>query len=202
MAIQTPGLPGVSGPGFLRPAHMAVGCDPLGASRSGGNCQGTTAPDGSMNPLPQLLGATSSHGLLSAGSVFSAAFVGASELPNWIQVPRQENGCRSRSSAFSPFFPSGMRTAAANNQTALAPGRRGCSGEPLHSRIGLRRPLRSRAGSAPGLGGVGAAAQPGAPGPGRRRQPPAVVDRAPAVSSCGRDADQADRSASAAAKAR
>ena len=39
--------------------------------------------------------------------VFSSAFVGACELPNWIQAPRQVNACRSRSPAPALFFPSG-----------------------------------------------------------------------------------------------
>ena len=43
---------------------------------------------GFMNPLLRLLGAASSHGLLTGQIVFSTAFVGACELPNWIQVPR------------------------------------------------------------------------------------------------------------------
>jgi hypothetical protein len=74
-----------------------------------------------MNPLLRLLGAAASNGLLSGQIIFSTAFVGACELPNWIQAPRQVNGCRSRSPALALFFPSGMQTAAANNQVALAP---------------------------------------------------------------------------------
>jgi hypothetical protein len=78
-----------------------------------------------MNPLLRLLGAAASNGLLTGQIIFSTAFVGACELPNWIQAPRQVNACRSRSPALALFFPSGMQTAAANNQVALAPGRRG-----------------------------------------------------------------------------
>jgi hypothetical protein len=79
-----------------------------------------------MNPLLRLLGAAASHGLLTGQIVFSAAFVGACELPNWIQAPRQVNACLEHSITVSAlFFPSGMQTAAANNQVALAPGRRG-----------------------------------------------------------------------------
>ena len=78
-----------------------------------------------MNPLLRLLGAAASHGLLTGQIVFSTAFVGACELPNWIQAPREVNACRSRSPALSLFFPSGMQSAAATNQPALAPGRRG-----------------------------------------------------------------------------
>ena len=78
-----------------------------------------------MNPLLRLLGAAVSHGLLTGQIVFSTAFVGACELPNWIQAPREVNACRSRSPALFLFFPSGMQAAAATNQPALAPGRRG-----------------------------------------------------------------------------
>jgi hypothetical protein len=74
-----------------------------------------------MNPLLRLLGAAASNGLLTGQIVFSTAFVGACELPNWIQAPREVNACRSRSPALALFFPSGMQTAAANNQVALAP---------------------------------------------------------------------------------
>ncbi len=78
-----------------------------------------------MNPLPRLLGVAASHGLLTGQIIFSTVFVGACELPNWIQAPRQVNACWSRSPALALFFPSGMQTAAANNQVALARGRRG-----------------------------------------------------------------------------
>jgi len=57
-----------------------------------------------MNPLLRLLGAAASHGLLTGQIVFSSAFVGACELPNWIQAPRQVNACRSRSPALALFF--------------------------------------------------------------------------------------------------
>ena len=77
-----------------------------------------------MIPLLRLLGAAASHGLLTGQIVFSTAFVGACELPNRIQAPRQVNACRSRSPALSLFFPP-AQTAVANNQTALAPRRRG-----------------------------------------------------------------------------
>ena len=125
VAIKAPGMPVVSLPCFLPPEAMAVGCDPIGASRSGGNSQGTNAPNGSMNPLLRLLGAATSHGLLTGQIVFSAAFVGACELPNWIHAPRQVNACRSRSTALALFFPSGMQSGVASSQVALAPGRRG-----------------------------------------------------------------------------
>ncbi len=63
--------------------------------------------------------------LLTGQIAFSAAFVGACELPSWIQAPRQVNACRSRSSALALFFPSGMQSAGASAQPALAPARRG-----------------------------------------------------------------------------
>ena len=78
-----------------------------------------------MNPLLRLLGAAASHGLLTGQIVFSTAFVGACELPNWIKAPRAVNACRSRSPALALFFPSGMQTAIGQTPPALAPGRRG-----------------------------------------------------------------------------
>ncbi len=78
-----------------------------------------------MNPLLRLLGAVASHDLLTGQIVFSAAFVGACEFPNWIHAPRQVNARRSRSTAVALFFPSGMQIAVASNQPALALGRRG-----------------------------------------------------------------------------
>ena len=78
-----------------------------------------------MNPLLRLLRAAASHGLLTAQIVFSAAFVGACELPNWIHAPRQVNACLERWMTVSALFPSGMQTSVASYQPALAPGRRG-----------------------------------------------------------------------------
>jgi hypothetical protein len=79
-----------------------------------------------MNPLLRLLGAAASHGLLTGQVVFSAAFVGACELPNWIHAPRQVNACLERWMTVSAlFFPSGMQSGGMASQPALAPGRRG-----------------------------------------------------------------------------
>ena len=79
-----------------------------------------------MESLLRLLGASAAHGLLIGQLLFSLAFVGSCELPNWIAGPRQLNACLERWMTVSAlFFPSGMQTAAANNQVALAPGRRG-----------------------------------------------------------------------------
>ena len=64
--------------------------------------------------------------LLTGQILFSLAFVGSCELHNWISVPKETNACLERWMTVSAlFFPSGMQTAAANNQPALAPGRRG-----------------------------------------------------------------------------
>ena len=78
-----------------------------------------------MQPFTRLIAAAASHGLLTGQIVFSSAFVGAYELPNWIHTPRQVNACRSRSKALALFFPSGMQSAIGKNQPALAPDRRG-----------------------------------------------------------------------------
>ena len=79
-----------------------------------------------MNPLLRLLVAAS-HGLLTGQIIFSAAFVGACELPNWLHAPRQVNACLERWMTVSGlFFPSGMQmSASSSSQPALAPGRRG-----------------------------------------------------------------------------
>ena len=78
-----------------------------------------------MQPFPRLIAAAASNGLLTGQIVFSLALIGACELPNWIQAPRQVNACRSRSKALALFFPSGMQTAIGKIQPALAPDRRG-----------------------------------------------------------------------------
>ena len=79
-----------------------------------------------MPPLTRLATAAASNGLLTGQLLFSLAFVGSCELPNWIQAPRQVNACLERWMTVSAlFFPSGMQTAIAKNQPALAPGRRG-----------------------------------------------------------------------------
>jgi len=79
-----------------------------------------------MPPLSRLATAAASNGLLTGQILFSLAFVGSCELPNWISGPRETNACLERWMTVSAlFFPSGMQTAAASNQSALAPGRRG-----------------------------------------------------------------------------
>ncbi len=84
------------------------------------------SPLATCPPPLRLLGAAASHGLLTGQLVFSTAFVGACELPNWLHAPRQVNACLERWMTVSAlFFPSGMQLAAASAQPALAPGRRG-----------------------------------------------------------------------------
>jgi hypothetical protein len=78
-----------------------------------------------MPTLTRLATAAASNGLLTGQILFSIAFVGACELPNWIQAPREVNACWSRSTTLALFFPSGMQTAIAKTQPALPPGRRG-----------------------------------------------------------------------------
>ena len=79
-----------------------------------------------MPTLTRLATAAASNGLLTGQILFSIAFVGACELPNWIQAPREVNACLERWMTVSAlFFPSGMQTVAATNQPALVPGRRG-----------------------------------------------------------------------------
>ena len=79
-----------------------------------------------MNPQLRLLGAAASHGLLTGQIVFSTAFLGSCELPNWAHGPRQVDACLERWMTVSAlFFPSGMQVVAANPPVALAPGRRG-----------------------------------------------------------------------------
>ena len=79
-----------------------------------------------MNPLLRLLTAAASHGLLSGQIVFSTAFVGACELPNWFAGPRQVNACLERWMTVSAlFFPSGLASTKVPTTAVLAPGRQG-----------------------------------------------------------------------------
>ncbi len=79
-----------------------------------------------MNPLLQLLGAAASHGLLTGQIVFSTAFLGSCELPNWVHGPRQVDACLERWMTVSAlFFPSGMQAARVGQAPGLVPGRRG-----------------------------------------------------------------------------
>jgi hypothetical protein len=59
-----------------------------------------------LNPLLRLLSPAAFHGFLSGQIVFSAAFVGACELPNWIHAPRRVNACRERWMTVSAYFTS------------------------------------------------------------------------------------------------
>ena len=79
-----------------------------------------------MTPLMRLATAAASNGLLTGQILFSIAFVGACELPNWISGPRETNACLERWMTVSAlFFPSGMQTTIVKIQPALTPGRRG-----------------------------------------------------------------------------
>ncbi len=91
-ALADPPDDGVAGPeeGPGRPAPAAVGraVAPAGLCHLLARAGGLAALWLHDPPLLPLLGAAASHGLLTGQIVFSAAFVGACELPNWIQAPR------------------------------------------------------------------------------------------------------------------
>jgi hypothetical protein len=79
-----------------------------------------------MPPLSRLAIAAASNGLLTGQILFSLAFVGSCELPNWINGPREANACLERWMTVSAlFFPSGMQATIGKIQPALAPGRLG-----------------------------------------------------------------------------
>ncbi len=79
-----------------------------------------------MPPLSRLATAAASNGLLTGQILFSIAFVGSCELPNWISGPRETNACLERWMTVSAlFFPSGMQATIGKIQPALPPGRRG-----------------------------------------------------------------------------
>jgi len=79
-----------------------------------------------MPPRTRRATAAASNGLLTGQILFSIAFVGSCELPNWISGPRETNACLERWMTVSAlFFPSGMQTTIGKIQPALAPGRRG-----------------------------------------------------------------------------
>ena len=79
-----------------------------------------------MPPFTRLATAAASNCLLTGQILFSIAFVGSCELPNWISGPRETNACLERWMTVSAlFFPSGMQTTLGKIQPALTPGRRG-----------------------------------------------------------------------------
>lgn len=79
-----------------------------------------------MPPFTRLTTAAASNGLLTGQILFSLAFVGSCELPNWINGPRETNTCLKRWMTVSAlFFPSGMQGAIGKNEPPLAPGWRG-----------------------------------------------------------------------------
>ena len=74
-----------------------------------------------MTTALRLLGSCATNSLLTGQLLFSIAFVGSCELPNWIAGPRQVNACLERWMTVSAlFFPSGLRGA----ETAVAPTKR------------------------------------------------------------------------------
>ena len=88
-----------------------------------------------MDPLLRLLGTATAHGLLTGQVLFSLAFVGSCELPNWLSGAGQVNACLERWMTVSAlFFPSGVasRGGAADGQppagSGLPPRRRGLLG--------------------------------------------------------------------------
>ena len=72
---------------------------------------------------PQLGGAAASNRRLTNQTIFSTAFVSACELPNWIQAPRQINGCGSRTSAIALSRPIPAADATVNFDPDLPPHR-------------------------------------------------------------------------------
>ena len=81
-----------------------MGLAPLGLAKGG------DVGSDPMESVVRLIGACSSHGLLTGQLLFSMAFVGSCELPNWIAGPRQVNACLERWMTVSAlFFPSGLR---------------------------------------------------------------------------------------------
>lgn len=60
-----------------------------------------------MNPLQLLSAASGVNAMLAGQLVFSVAFIGGCELPNWIAGPRQTNACLERWYVVTAlFFPS------------------------------------------------------------------------------------------------
>jgi hypothetical protein len=71
------------------------------------------------------------RGLLTGQILFSLAFVGSCELPNWISGPLETNACLDRWMTLSAlFFPSGVKADTGVVEQAMAAGRRGSSDGP------------------------------------------------------------------------
>ena len=62
-----------------------------------------------MPPLTRLATAAASNGLLTGQILFSLAFVGSCELPNWINGPREANACLERHGSQARSCGSGAR---------------------------------------------------------------------------------------------
>jgi hypothetical protein len=75
--------------------HIQIGgaTSPLSDSSKRVKARGSSLPP-PMPPLTRLATAAASNGLLTGQILFSLAFVGSCELPNWISGPRR-GGCRS-----------------------------------------------------------------------------------------------------------
>lgn len=62
--------------------------------------------------LVKLFGSAVCNGMLTGQIIFSVAFVGGCELPNWFAGPRQADACLQRWMTVSAlFFPSGLKSA-------------------------------------------------------------------------------------------
>ena len=82
-----------------------------------------------MDPLLRLLGAAMAHGLLTGQVLFSLAFVGSCELPNWLSGAGQVNACLERWMTVSAlFFPSGVASRGGSGADGHSAGGSGGSG--------------------------------------------------------------------------
>ena len=58
----------------------------------------------------KFIGSAACNGMLAGQVVFSVAFVGGCEMPNWLVAPKQMDACLQRWMTVSAlFFPSGLR---------------------------------------------------------------------------------------------
>jgi hypothetical protein len=82
-----------------------------------------------MNPLLRLLAAAASHGLLTGQIIFSAAFVGAYELPNCSCHAPGECLLGTLDGSQRPVLP--LRHAAGRRQRSAGPDARAAGGVPM-----------------------------------------------------------------------